>query len=127
MNNAKQVLVLGASGGIGGELTRALLSSGWQVRAMRRGAAATEHGMEWVSGDAMRREDVLKAARGVAVIVHAVNPPGYKNWEQTVLPMLANSIAAARENGALVVLPGTVYNFGPETFPEPKEDAVQHP
>jgi nucleoside-diphosphate-sugar epimerase len=39
------------------------------------------------------------------VIVHAVNPPGYRNWEQLVLPMLQNTINAAERNGALIVLP----------------------
>ncbi len=52
-----------------------------------------------------------------SVIVHAVNPPGYRNWEQLVLPMLHNTIHAAERNGALIVLPGTVYNYGPDAFP----------
>jgi len=44
-----------------------------------------------------------------------------------VLPMIDNTIAAAREQGACILLPGTVYNFGPETFPLIAEDAPQHP
>lgn len=42
----------------------------------------------------MARDPVLKAASGVAVIVHAVNPPGYRNWAKLVLPMLDNTMAA---------------------------------
>jgi nucleoside-diphosphate-sugar epimerase len=70
---------------------------------------------------------VARAAQGCAVIVHAVNPPGYRDWGRRVLPMLDNTIAAAEENGALVVLPGTVYNYGPDAFPRIAEDAPQHP
>jgi nucleoside-diphosphate-sugar epimerase len=61
------------------------------------------------------------------VIVHAVNPPGYRNWGRLVLPMLDNTIAAARSAGARILLPGTVYNFGPDAFPELKEDSPQNP
>jgi nucleoside-diphosphate-sugar epimerase len=67
------------------------------------------------------------AAEGAALIVHAVNPPGYRNWAGTVLPMLQSTIAAARASGALIFFPGTVYNFGPETFPLVAEDAPQRP
>ncbi len=34
--------------------------------------------------------------QGVSLIVHAVNPPGYRNWGQLVLPMIDNTIAAAQ-------------------------------
>ncbi|MBV8398980.1 MAG: hypothetical protein JOZ17_09600, partial [Acetobacteraceae bacterium] len=62
-----------------------------------------------------------------AVIVHAVNPPGYRNWAQLVLPMLENTIAAAITERATVVLPGTVYNYGPDALPVIAQDALQHP
>lgn len=61
------------------------------------------------------------------MIVHAVNPPGYRKWEQLVLPMLHNTISAAERNGALIVLPGTIYNYGPDAFPLLREDSLQNP
>jgi nucleoside-diphosphate-sugar epimerase len=75
----------------------------------------------------MNRDDVLHAAEGCAAIVHAVNPPGYRRWGELVLPMLGNTIAAAVAQRATIVLPGTVYNFGPDTFPVIGEDAPQRP
>lgn len=125
----KTALVLGATGGIGGEMVRQLLAAGWQVRALKRGETQPARGdrIEWLRGDALSRADVLAAAKGCAVIVHAVNPPGYRNWGQLVLPMLDNTIAAAMAEGATIVLPGTVYNFGPDAFPVLEEDAPQHP
>lgn len=122
------VLVLGATGGIGGEVARQLCDAGWQVRALKRGAAEGKRdGITWFAGDAMDAQVVQQAAKGCSVIVHAVNPPGYRNWGRLVLPMLNNAIAAARANHARIVLPGTVYNFGPDAFPDLHEDSPQNP
>lgn len=130
MTQQKIALVLGATGGIGGEVARALGARGWRVRALhRRGGAASGGGgdVEWIAGDAMNNADVVGAAKGAAIIVHAVNPPGYRNWGRLVLPMLDSSIAAARASGARIILPGTVYNFGPDAWPLLREDSPQHP
>ncbi|MDR9811469.1 NAD(P)H-binding protein [Rhizobium hidalgonense] len=123
-------LVLGATGGIGGAVARKLSARGWRIRALNRDAlkaSRSEPAFEWVQGDAMNAGDVLRAAEGVNLIVHAVNPPGYRNWETLVLPMLDNSIAAARTVGARIVLPGNVYNFGPDALPALTEESPQHP
>ena len=123
-------LVLGATGGIGGEAARQLRDAGWQVRALKRGLASDEEqreGVTWLRGDAMSRDDVMRAARGCAVIVHAVNPPGYRRWAELVLPMLYNTVAAAIAEHATIVLPGTVYNYGPDALPVIAEDAPQNP
>ncbi|PXV58683.1 Nucleoside-diphosphate-sugar epimerase [Dyella jiangningensis] len=127
MQTQRTVLVIGANGGIGQEACLALLRHGWRVRALVRKAPAAAQNIDWRIGDAMRRVDVIEAASGVDVIVHAVNPPGYRGWEQRVLPMLDNTIAAAEASGARIVLPGTVYNYGPDAFPLLGEDAPQHP
>ena len=98
MTNAGKVLVLGATGGIGGEVASQLRDAGWEVRALTRRAdkpVEQKHGITWLRGDALCREDVAAAARGCSVIVHAVNPPGYRRWSELVLPMLDNTIAAA--------------------------------
>ena len=83
--------------------------------------------MGWQRGDAMSAADVAAAASGMDVIVHAVNPPGYRNWGKLVLPMLNNTIAAARSHGARMLLPGTIYNFGPDALPNLREDSPQNP
>lgn len=122
-------LVLGATGGIGGAMVRRLLASGWRARAFLRkqGRAQAPEGSEPITGDALNAADVARAAEGAALIVHAVNPPGYRNWGTLVLPMLDNTIAAARLAGARIVLPGTVYNYGPDALPLIAEEAPQHP
>lgn len=126
-------LVLGATGGIGGHVARRLRRNGWTVRALVRDTAKVtgkdglKDGLEWIGGDALSASAVAQAARGASLIVHAVNPPGYRNWETLVLPMLDNTVAAACANGARVLLPGTVYNYGPDAFPLLDESSPQTP
>jgi nucleoside-diphosphate-sugar epimerase len=130
MASSDTALILGATGGIGGEVARQLRDGGWNVRAMQRGAARPiEHrdGITWIRGDAMIAADVRAAAEACSVIVHAVNPPGYRRWSELVLPMLDNTIAAARAVDATIILPGTVYNFGPDALPLLTEESPQHP
>lgn len=135
MSSTRTALVLGATGGIGGETAAALLRHGWKVVAMardpdkplRQTAAGVLANATWVAGDATNAADVRRAAEGVQAIIHAVNPPGYRNWGELVLPMIDNSIAAAKEAGARIVLPGTIYNYGYDAFPDLNEDAPPHP
>lgn len=125
----KLALVLGATGGIGGEVANRLAQAGWTVRALYRASSTGERDprFDWIEGDAISATDVAAAAEGASLIVHAVNPPGYRNWATVVLPMLNNTIAAARANGARIILPGTVYNYGPDALPNLSEDAPQTP
>lgn len=130
MQTSRTALVLGATGGAGYEIARALRRRGWQIRALSR---RPDHGRsllpaaDWLEGDAMHASDVAAAAINADLIVHAVNPPGYRNWRGLALPMLDNTIAAAKASGARILFPGTVYNYGPDAFPTLTEDAPQHP
>jgi nucleoside-diphosphate-sugar epimerase len=130
MASKSSVMVLGATGGIGGEVARQLRDAGWDVRALQRRASnpvERRDGITWIRGDALNAHDVLAGADGCSVIVHAVNPPGYRRWSELVLPMLDNTIAAASVMGATIVLPGTIYNFGPDALPVLSEESPQHP
>ena len=126
----RTVLVLGATGGIGGAVAQVLHARGWRIKALSRNAeraAATQPSYEWIQGDAMNADDVRAAADGAQLIVHAVNPPGYRDWDKLVLPMIDNTIAAAKAVGARILMPGNVYNYGPDAYPSLTEDSPQHP
>ncbi|HSV01659.1 MAG TPA: NAD-dependent epimerase/dehydratase family protein [Phenylobacterium sp.] len=132
MTTQPLALVIGATGGFGGETAQALIDAGWRVRGLNRDperarTAAGGLAVEWVKGDAMVRDDVRAAAEGARVIVHAANPPGYRNWKGLALPMLEATIAAAAAEGARIVFPGNVYNYGPDAFPTLSEASPQHP
>jgi nucleoside-diphosphate-sugar epimerase len=122
----RTALILGATGGVGGETARALLRHGWQVRGLARTLRPElDSGIAWFEGDAMDAAAVLRAAEGVSAIVHAVNPPGYQGWPTLVPAMLANSLAAARANDARLALPGTIYNYDPAATPCARADSPQ--
>ncbi len=127
--NQKKALVLGATGGVGGEVAQRLLQNGWSVRALVRKSdnVQLDSRIEKLKGDAMNAEDVISAAEGVCLIVHAVNPPGYKNWGSLVLPMIDNTIRAARQANARILLPGTIYNYGSNSPSKLTEETPQEP
>jgi nucleoside-diphosphate-sugar epimerase len=130
---ANKILVLGATGGIGGEVARAFLTRGWRVKALtRRPEAVAERfgripGLCWAAGDAMDPAAVLSAAADAKFIFHGAHPANYAHWEEWGIPMLANSIAAAKATGARLILPGNIYNFGPDAGAFVDETAPQNP
>jgi len=129
----KTALIIGATGSFGAHAAVALLRHGWRLRALARDPDAArrtagEHTpIEWIKGDAMNADDVVGAAKGAQLIVHAANPAGYHNWRGLVMPMIRSSIAAARVTGARIVVPGNVYNYAPDAGPRIGEAAPQTP
>ncbi|WP_082575379.1 NAD-dependent epimerase/dehydratase family protein [Lysobacter sp. Root667] len=128
MNSNRRALVLGASGGIGGEVAVRLVQRGWEVHALQhrtRMAGRRGNGIYWWRGDAMNRDDVMQAAKGAALIVHAVNPSVYQDGDAQSLPMLQHSLDAAVAGGTRLLLPGAACNYGPSAAVA--EDVAQRP
>lgn len=122
------IAIIGAAGHIGHAAAQAFLDAGWAVKGVGRGTRLKElpAGVEPVAGDAYDAASLVASTRGADVILHAANP-AYDKWETTVLPMVENAIAAAKANGATLLIPGNVYNFGLEIGMDAGEDAAQHP
>jgi len=114
------VLVLGAAGRIGQALVSAFADAGWQVRAQSRkplpAALAVGPLVRNVRCDALDSAALRAAAQGVDAVIHALNPP-YTEWNRLALPLVDAAIDAARVDGALLMLPGNIYNFGSELPP----------
>jgi nucleoside-diphosphate-sugar epimerase len=132
MTTERLALIIGATGGIGGEVARVLAARGWRLRGLHRDPEAARRrrgdlAIEWVEGDAMDAASVERAAAGAELIFHGANPPGYRNWAGLAVPMLDSTIAAAKAAGARIVFPGTIYNYGPDAFPLIGEEAPQRP
>lgn len=71
-----KALILGGTGFIGGQIARAALEAGYQVRALRRRhsvGALTDvaHQIEWVQGDLDDLDSLVAAASGCDVLFHA--------------------------------------------------------
>lgn len=78
-----------------------------------------------MKGDALNADDVMTAAKVADVILHGVNPPGYKNWDTLAMPMLENSMNAAVNANARLVFPGNVYTFSNQA-PELIDERTPH-
>ena len=96
---AKTALVLGASGGFGGQVAQALQGAGWTVRRYTRGT------------------DMVAAATGADLIVNGLNPPAYHAWDKLIPQITAQVLAAGKASGATLLIPGNVYPYGIEPGP----------
>lgn len=123
----KTVLVLGAGGRFGRAASHAFVGAGWDViAATRKGKGPQIAGLRHVACDVMDRAAVCAAARGVDVIVHAINPL-YPEWAELLPVQTANIIAAGLESGATVMISGNVYPFGPDAGEVWREGAAVNP
>jgi nucleoside-diphosphate-sugar epimerase len=124
-------LILGLTGSIGTAVARTLAARGWRIRALTRRACGSRppfaFPVEWREGDALDVDAVTAAAEGTSVILHGVNPPAYRRWREDGLPMLGNTIAAARASGATILFPANVYVFSPASPPVVGETAARQP
>ena len=100
-------LILGASGRFGRACATAFTQAGWRVERFDR-----------------RKDDLMRAAQGVDVIVNGWNPQ-YPDWATQVPGLHARVIDAAQVSGATVILPGNVYVFGPDA-PTPWDARSPH-
>lgn len=69
------VLVIGASKGVGLETTRQALEGGHQVRALARSEAGirlSDQKLEKIQGDALNRRDIEAALDGIDVVIQAL-------------------------------------------------------
>lgn len=122
------VLILGARGRFGLAVARAFADAGWRVLGQTRPGAElpADPRIEWLGTDLYDTQALAAAARGAAVVVHALNPAyTHKAWRAQVAPMLDAAIAVTRTLGATLMMPGNVYNFGAAMPPVLREDTPQ--
>ena len=124
----KTVLILGANGRFGQAATQAFAAAGWRVHAQMRRAPAQPLPAGAVALPVALADTTTLAAQaaGASVVVHGINPV-YTRWDQEALPVLHLGQAVARHLGALFMLPGNVYNFGPGMPAVLREDTPRDP
>lgn len=119
MNQKNTVLILGAAGRVGQALALAFAQAGWQVLAQARkplpASLSAQPLVQLLRCDALDNAQLLhqakQAADQIQVVINALNPP-YHRWETMLPPLAASAQATALALGALLMLPGNVYNFG---------------
>jgi dihydroflavonol-4-reductase len=123
-----KALVLGGTGFIGGQIVRAALEAGYQVRALRRqhtfGALGdvADH-VEWVMGDLDDLDSLVAGAMGCEVLFHAAAhyPHSSRDIPNEVAyaeAQMGNVLAAARRAGVeRLIYTGSLTTVGPPSQP----------
>ncbi len=109
------VLILGAAGRLGQAAVQAFATAGWRVLAQQRraGAVPLPAGVNRVDTPLHDSAGLAALAAGASTVVYAVNPP-YHRWNLELLPLARQGMDLAQALGARFMLPGNVYNFGPQ-------------
>ncbi|TKK89024.1 NAD-dependent epimerase/dehydratase family protein [Herbidospora galbida] len=107
-------VVIGA-GQVGGQLAELLLAEGHQVVQVSRSGSGAP-GAEKIAASAADADALLRACAGADVIYNCVNPP-YHRWPLDWPPMHAAMLRAAQETGAVLVMLGNLYAYGPVSGP----------
>lgn len=115
--------ILGATGFIGGQIARAAVAQGWQVRGLRRRPEAVgaigDLEIEWVSGDLADPASLVAAMRGCPLVFHAAGyyPQRARNVWETMrygVTTMRNVLAAAATAGVKrVVYTSALTTVGP--------------
>jgi nucleoside-diphosphate-sugar epimerase len=106
-----RILVLGAAGRLGYAAATAFRNAGWRVTSLVRPGAGPRAPQGTIVVETIDRGVAVEAARGMDVVLHALNPP-YTEWQQRALPLAYSAIEAAETAGATLMFPGNLYNYG---------------
>jgi nucleoside-diphosphate-sugar epimerase len=108
---SQRILVLGAAGRLGYVAAEAFRDAGWTVKGLVRPGRAGAIPPKVEPVEAVTRADAVAAAQGCDVVLNALNP-AITEWKKNALSLAFGAIAAAEENGATLLFPGSVWNYG---------------
>ena len=108
-----QHVVVG-SGPVGTAIARLLADQGENVRMITRGGGGPEHPLiERVAADASDAGRLTELTAGASTLFNCANPK-YTEWERRWPPMNDAMIAAASSAGAVYMITGNLYGYGPQ-------------
>lgn len=103
-------------GPAGAATARLLAGQGHSVRVVTRSGRNPEPGIEHVVLDAMDGEQLTEVTRGAAAIFSCAAPP-YPRWTRDWPPLASAACTAAEATGAVLVMLGNLYGYGPVDGP----------
>ena len=83
------------------------------VLASRSGSGAEIAGVRRVAADAADADGLTALAAGAVALYNCVNPPSYHVWPTYWPPIAAALATAAERTGAVLVVTGNLYPYGP--------------
>ncbi|MEU6312813.1 NAD-dependent epimerase/dehydratase family protein [Streptomyces sp. NPDC047014] len=103
-------------GPAGAATARLLAQQGHSVTVVTRSGGSPEPGIEHRTFDAKDSSALAEAARGAEAIHHCAAPP-YHRWTEEWPALVASACTAAEATGAVLVLLGNLYGYGPVDGP----------
>ncbi|MFF7024651.1 NAD-dependent epimerase/dehydratase family protein [Streptomyces klenkii] len=103
-------------GAAGAATARLLAEKGHEVRVVTKSGRSPEPGIEHVALDATDSKQLIEAARGAGAIYSCAAPP-YHRWAADWPPLAGSLFAAAEATGAVLVMLGNLYGYGPVDGP----------
>jgi nucleoside-diphosphate-sugar epimerase len=119
----KHVVV--GSGQVGAHLAGKLLTQGHEVVVVTRSGSGPAGAVK-VAADVADQARLIEVARGADVLYNCVNPQ-YHRWLTDWPPMAASFLAAAEASGAVYVMLGNLYPYGPVTAPMTEDLPLSSP
>ena len=108
-------VVLG-KGPVGSTLTERLVDAGHDVRVLSRSGGRSTDRVEHVALEASDTATLTAASRGATVLYNCANP-AYHRWAEQWPPVAAALLDAAEATGAVLVVMGNLYGYGPVDRP----------
>ncbi|AZM62218.1 MULTISPECIES: NAD-dependent epimerase/dehydratase family protein [unclassified Streptomyces] len=108
--------VVVGSGPAGAATARLLADRTQSVRVVTRSGRSREPGIEHVALDATDSTRLIEATQGATAIYCCAAPP-YHRWASEWPPLASSVCAAAEASGAVLVMLGNLYGYGPVDGP----------
>ena len=116
-------VVVGA-GAIGSRVAAELAGRGHRVRVVTRSGSGPEHALiERVATDAADADRLTRLCSGAAAVYNCANPP-YHRWYADWPPIADALLQAAERSGAVLVITGNLYGYGPVDGPMTEQTPV---
>jgi nucleoside-diphosphate-sugar epimerase len=116
--------VVVGSGAVGSGTALELAGQGHDVLVVTRSGTCPEHpGVRSAAADVADDEAFADLVAGADAIYNCVNPP-YHRWPELWPPMAASMLAAAESSGAVLVIMGNLYAYGPVDHPMVESDPL---
>ena len=106
-----QILVMGAAGRLGFVAAEAFRHAGWTVKGLVRPGRSKAVPRRVEPVEAVTRDEAVQAGHGCDVVLNALNP-AITLWHKNALSLAYGAIAVAEANGATLLFPGSVWNYG---------------
>ena len=116
-------VIIGA-GAVGTATAEALIDQGHDVTVVTRtGSGPDRPGVTRVSADASDPFALARAVGAADAVYNCANPP-YHRWPELWPPMADSMLEVAAKSGAVLVIMGNLYGYGPPEHPMREDDPL---